>query len=174
MIKHTGGWLFYRTSSAVTWTSNALAWHTNNGDYQFWKATIPAVPARPFQYYLQVDFDSGARTTYSHFANNTEGFSTTTNSSNAQSSPYTFTVPKATATVTLSGTNQTYNGSARPVTAATTPSGLTTSITYNGNSPAPVNPNITACRRTTLQVYSMYLVNFWIRVSTIQITACIT
>ena len=139
LVNQTGGWLFFRTSSAVAWTSNALAWHTNNGDYQFWKATIPAVPARTFQYYLQLDFDSGARTTYSHFANNTEGFSTTTNLTTAQASPFSFTVAKSPASVTLSGTSQTYNGSARSVSVSTTPSGLTTSITYNGSSSAPTN-----------------------------------
>ncbi len=139
LVNQTGGWLFFRTSSAVAWTSNALAWHTNNGDYQFWKATIPAVPARTFQYYLQLDFDSGARTTYSYFTNNADGFATTTNQAAAQSSPYTFTVPKAAATLTLSGTNQTYNGSARPVSVSTTPSGLSNTVTYNGSSSPPTN-----------------------------------
>jgi hypothetical protein len=139
LVNQTGGWLFYRTSSAVAWTSNALSWHTNNGDYQFWKATIPSVPARTFQYYLQLDFESGARTTYSFYTNNPDGFATTTNLVTAQASPYTFTVAKASATITLSNLNPTYNGAARPVTAATTPSGLTTSITYNGASTAPTN-----------------------------------
>ena len=139
LVNQSGGWLFYRTSPAVAWTSNALVWHTNNGDYQFWKATIPSVPARTFQYYLQLDFESGARTTYSYYTNNPDGFATTTNLTTAQASPYSFAVAKASATITLSNLNPTYNGSARPVTAATTPSGLTTSITYNGNSPAPVN-----------------------------------
>jgi subtilisin family serine protease len=139
LVNQTGGWLFYRTSPAVAWTSNALAWHTNNGDYQFWKSTIPAVPARTFQYYLQLDFDSGARTTYSYFTNNAEGFATTTNQATAQSSPYTFTVPKATAAVTISGTSQTYNGSARSVSISTTPSGLSNTVTYNGSSSAPTN-----------------------------------
>ena len=57
----------------------------------------------------------------------------------AQSSPYTFTVAKASATVTFSNLTQTYNGSARPVAASTTPSGLSTSITYDGSSSAPTN-----------------------------------
>jgi subtilisin family serine protease len=139
LVNQSGGWLFYRTSSAVAWTSNALVWHTNNGDYQFWKATIPSVPARTFQYYLQLDFESGARTTYSFFTNNPDGFATTTNLVTAQASPYTFTVAKASATITMTDLSQTYNGSARPVTAATTPSGLTTSITYNGASTAPTH-----------------------------------
>ena len=139
LVNQTGGWLFYRTSSAVSWSSNALAWHTNNGDYQFWKGTLSNVPARTFEYYLQLDFDSGARTTYSHFTNNADGFATTTNQATAQASPYTFTVPKAAATVTLSGTSQTYNGFARSVSVTTTPSGLPTTLTYNGSSSAPTN-----------------------------------
>jgi len=139
LVNQTGGWLFYRTSSAVSWSSNALAWHTNNGDYQFWKGTLSNVPARTFEYYLQLDFDSGARTTYSYFTNNADGFATATNQATAQSSPYSFTVPKAAATLTLSGTNQTYNGSARPVSVSTTPSGLSNTVTYNGSSLAPTN-----------------------------------
>jgi subtilisin family serine protease len=139
LVNQSGGWLFYRTSPAVAWTSNALVWHTNNGDYQFWKATIPSVPARTFQYYLQLDFESGARTTYSYYTNNPDGFATTTNLVTAQASPYTFTVAKASATITLSNLNPTYNGSAHSITASTTPSGLTTLITYNGNSSGPTN-----------------------------------
>jgi hypothetical protein len=139
LVNQSGGWLFYRTSPAVAWTSNALVWHTNNGDYQFWKAPIPSVPARTFQYYLQLDFESGARTTYCFFTNNPDGFATTTNLVTAQASPYTFTVAKAFATITLSNLNPTYNGSARSITASTTPSGLTTLITYNGNSSGPTN-----------------------------------
>jgi hypothetical protein len=108
LVNQTGGWLFYRTSSAVAWTSNALSWHTNNGDYQFWKATIPSVPARTFQYYLQLDFESGARTTYSFYTNNPDGFATTTNLVTAQTSPYTFTVAKASATITMTDLSQTY------------------------------------------------------------------
>jgi hypothetical protein len=139
LVNQSGGWLFYRTSSAVAWTSNALVWHTNNGDYQFWKATIPSVPARTFQYYLQLDFESGARTTYSFFTNNPDGFATTTNLVTAQASPYTFTVAKASATITMTDLSPTYNGSAHSITASTTPSGLTTLITYNGNSSGPTN-----------------------------------
>jgi hypothetical protein len=139
LVNQTGGWLFYRTSSAVSWSSNALAWHTNNGDYQFWKGILSNVPARTFQYYLQLDFDSGARTTYSHFTNNADGFATTTNQATAQSSPYTFTVPKALATFTWGGLTQTYNGSARSVTVTTAPAGLPTTLTYNASSSAPTN-----------------------------------
>lgn len=42
-----------------------------------------------------------------------------------------------TATITLSNLNQTYNGTARPVTATTAPAGLPVLLTYNGSSTAP-------------------------------------
>jgi len=99
MANQAGGWLFYRTSGVVAWSSNALSFHANSGDYQFWKATVPGVSARTFEYYLQLDFESGARTTFSHYANNIEGFTATTNQTAAASSPYTFSVPKATPSI---------------------------------------------------------------------------
>ena len=40
--------------------------------------------------------------------------------------------------VSLSGVNQTYNGLAEPVSISTTPSGLSTTVTYNGSSSPPV------------------------------------
>jgi hypothetical protein len=139
LVNQTGGWLFFRTSPATAWSSNALAYHSNTNDYQFWKGFISNIPAGNYEYYLQLDFESGARTTYSYYTNNADGFATTTNLTTAQASPYSFAVAKASATVTLSGTNQTYNGSARTVTASTTPSGLAAFITYNGASTAPTN-----------------------------------
>ena len=51
----------------------------------------------------------------------------------------TLTIAKATATISLGELNQTYDGTARMVTHATTPSGLATSLTYNGNPSAPIN-----------------------------------
>jgi hypothetical protein len=49
------------------------------------------------------------------------------------------TVDRATSTVTLSGLTHTYDGSAKAATATTTPAGLSTSITYNGSTTAPIN-----------------------------------
>lgn len=47
------------------------------------------------------------------------------------------TIDKATASVTLGGLAQAYNGSPRSATAATNPSGLAVSFTYNGSATAP-------------------------------------
>lgn len=139
LVASTGGTLFYRTGTNGSWLSNSLSLSVTNGDYQYLSGTISNVPVGSLQYYLQFNFDSGARTTYSYYTNNSDGFATTTNPVTAQSSPYTFTVSKANATISITGTNQTYNGSARTVTISTTPSNLVTATTYNSNSSAPTN-----------------------------------
>jgi len=48
-------------------------------------------------------------------------------------------VNKATATVTLVGLSQTFNGQPRVVTTTTVPAGLNVGITYNGSATVPVN-----------------------------------
>jgi hypothetical protein len=48
-------------------------------------------------------------------------------------------VAKAAATVTLESLNQTYDGTARTVTATTIPTGLTVAFTYDGSANAPTN-----------------------------------
>lgn len=139
LVNQSGGWLFHRSTPSAAWSSNALSWHTNNGDYQFWKATISNAPAGTMEYFLQLDFDSGARTTYSYYADNADGFASGTNRTTAQSAPYSFAVAKAAATIALTGTNQTYDGSPRVVSATTAPPGLATVLTYDGGSSVPVN-----------------------------------
>lgn len=116
-----------------------MAWTANSGDYQFWSATLSSLSVSTFQYFLQLDFDSGARTTYVYSANNSDSFATGTDLAAAQSSPYTFTVSKAPASVVISGLNQTYNGSPRSVSITTTPSTLPATVTYNGNSTSPTD-----------------------------------
>ncbi len=64
----------------------------------------------------------------------------TINDTNYQgSSSSTFTINKAPASVTLGNLNQTYDGSAKSVSVTTTPSGLATSVTYDGSATAPTN-----------------------------------
>jgi hypothetical protein len=87
-----------------------------------------------------------------------------TNPNYTGSATNTLTVSPATATVTLGNLNQIYNGTARIVTATTTPSGLSVGITYNGSSTAPTNvgsyqvvgtvtnPNYTGSATNTLTV----------------------
>lgn len=47
-------------------------------------------------------------------------------------------IAKASATVGISGLAQTYDGSPKPVTTSTTPSGLAVTVTYNGSATVPV------------------------------------
>jgi hypothetical protein len=49
------------------------------------------------------------------------------------------TVNRATAAVTLANLIQTYDGGAKPVTVTTTPAGLATSVTYDGDPTAPAS-----------------------------------
>jgi len=51
----------------------------------------------------------------------------------------TFTVAKATASVTLTNLAQTYNGTPRVVSVLTVPAGLSVLLTYNGSTNAPIN-----------------------------------
>ena len=50
-----------------------------------------------------------------------------------------FSVTKAPASVSLQGLAQTYDGTARTVTATTDPTGLMVEVTYDGSAPAPIN-----------------------------------
>jgi len=51
----------------------------------------------------------------------------------------TLTVTKAGATVTLGSLSQTYDGTAKPATATTTPGGLAVGLTYNGSTTVPTS-----------------------------------
>jgi alpha-tubulin suppressor-like RCC1 family protein len=57
----------------------------------------------------------------------------------AASATNTFTVTKAVVTVTLSNTNQMYDGTAKSVTVTTVPAGQIVVVTYNGSAAAPTN-----------------------------------
>ena len=62
----------------------------------------------------------------------------TINDANYQgSATNTLVIGQATGSVTLGSLSQTYNGSAKPATATTTPSGLMVSFTYNGSATVP-------------------------------------
>ncbi|GEM_PF-1662350 len=50
-----------------------------------------------------------------------------------------FTITIATATINIANTNQTYDGTAKSVTTATTPTGLTVDVTYDGSTTVPTN-----------------------------------
>jgi subtilisin family serine protease len=84
----TGGHLFYRTSATTAWTSNALVFDSNSGDYQFWKAVVPGTATTNLvQYYLRLTFDSGvAPVCYLYGSDNQS--TVTTDESAAQAQPF--------------------------------------------------------------------------------------
>ena len=62
-----------------------------------------------------------------------------TNPNYQGSSSGTLVIDKATVTISVTGLSQTYDGSPKPVTATTTPSGLTLAVTYDTSPTAPTN-----------------------------------
>ncbi len=68
----TGGTLFYKALSAVTWSNVTLSFYTNGGpsaNNQYWQASFSTsgiATNDPIQYYFQVNFDgvNGLQTTY--------------------------------------------------------------------------------------------------------------
>ncbi len=63
-----------------------------------------------------------------------------TDANYAGSATGTLVIARASATIALANLTQAYDGTPKSVTTATTPTGLTTSITYDGNATAPVIP----------------------------------
>lgn len=84
----SGGTIFYRAGTNGAWSSNNLAFHSNNGDYQFWSNSVPgAATAGVVQYYLRLTFDSGvARTNYIYGNDNSSWV--TTDEAAAQAQPF--------------------------------------------------------------------------------------
>ena len=63
---------------------------------------------------------------------------TITDSNFTGSATGTLVIAKATATVSLGGLAQAYDGTAKSATASTSPAGLTVALTYNGSTTAPI------------------------------------
>jgi subtilisin family serine protease len=84
----TGGTLFYRPGTNGAWSSNSLAFYSNNGDYQFWSAQVPGTATDGIvQYYLKLTFDSGvAGTNYIYGKDNDS--TVTTDEAAAQAQPF--------------------------------------------------------------------------------------
>jgi len=88
---------------------------------------------------LSVTFTYGGSPTAPTNAGNYAVVGTINDTNYAGSGNGSLVVAKATASVTLSGLTPTYDGSPKPVTATTTPAGLTVNITYDGSPAAPTN-----------------------------------
>lgn len=78
------------------------------------------------------------------YAQMTAVYSGDANYNSSTSTNYTHTVNKATATIALGDLNQTYDGTPKAASAATTPAGLTVIITYTGSGGTVYGPSTTA------------------------------
>lgn len=91
-----GGQVIYRfvprVGSPGPWTPVALAWESDPGSNQFWKATLPTTSANPtdiIEYYIKTTFSGASpETTYIHGGDLKDNFSKTTSESAAQASPF--------------------------------------------------------------------------------------
>lgn len=103
-------------------------------------ALAPTATTTPAGLSVALSYTKGGAPVAAPIAVGTYDVTATINDSNYQGSTTgTLVIDKGTATVTLSGLNQTYNGSARSASATTTPAGLTVQFTYDGNAAAPTN-----------------------------------
>ena len=67
IANQTGGTLFYKGASQGVWQQEALGFHANEGDFQYWKAAFSTSSFganEVIQYYLYLTVDSGAENTF--------------------------------------------------------------------------------------------------------------
>ena len=129
------------TAVAVSATQIGLTWNavTTATGYRVKRSTTSGGPYTPVATgvaptsYTDTGLLNGTTYYYVVSAWNLAGEST--NSSPVGVTTKTYLV----GTVTLGNLRQTYDGTAKSVTATTTPSGLTVNITYNGSASAPTN-----------------------------------
>lgn len=89
-----GGWLFYKGATQGSWSSNALSFHSNSGQNQYWSVTFNTSAFgtnEVIQYFLYLTFNSGAENTYLYAPTGVgdRGGNTTNTFAAAAASPYT-------------------------------------------------------------------------------------
>lgn len=85
----TGGTLHYRAGTNGAWSTAALSFHQNNGDYQFWTATLPSNAVTGVaQYYIRMNFDSSGVTSPVFLHGADGGSSITATEATAQAAPF--------------------------------------------------------------------------------------
>jgi hypothetical protein len=85
----TGGTLYYRAGTDGAWSTSALSFHQDNGDYQFWKATLPSNAVTGVaQYYIRMNFNSPSVTSPVFLHGADGGSSITTTEATAQAAPF--------------------------------------------------------------------------------------
>ncbi|MFM2295680.1 MAG: hypothetical protein RLZZ350_2093 [Verrucomicrobiota bacterium] len=92
----TGGWLVFKGANAASWNSNALAFHLDSGQNQFWKASFSTAAFgtnEVIQYFLYLTFDgvNSVTNTYLYAPNGLgdRGGATTAVFATAVANPYT-------------------------------------------------------------------------------------
>jgi len=95
----TGGTLYYRTGTSGAWQSADLAFAANNGDNQFWDATVTMGSAGSvLQYYFKTTFSNKSTTyLYSLSGNSAQSLAET----DAQANPFSLTVGAAPLSMTV-------------------------------------------------------------------------
>ena len=91
----TGGALFYKGANDGAWQSAALAFHANEGDFQYWKASFSsgAFDANEvIQYYFQLTFDAGAENTFIYAGQGFGDLASQTTNSQAIAASNAFTI----------------------------------------------------------------------------------
>ena len=84
----TGGRLFYRSGTSGPWTEVNLDWDKDDGDFQFWKATVPGSATNGIvQYYLRLNFSSGV-VPVAYLYGTDHASTVTTDESTAQAQPF--------------------------------------------------------------------------------------
>jgi len=127
------------TASGTLTIGKAAATVTLAGLVQTYDGTPKLATASTTPAGLVVDLTYNGSTTAPANAGSYAVVGTVNDANYAGAASGSLVIAKAASTVTLGGLNQTYDGTAKPVTAVTTPAGLTVDLTYNGSAAAPTN-----------------------------------
>jgi len=134
-----GGVMGTVTNSAVLTVNKASAVLTLGNLNQTYTGSAATVTATTIPNGLTVNFTYNGLATAPTNSGSYTVIGTINNSNYQGSATNTLVIGKANGSITLSGLNKIYTGSAIVPTATTMPSGMTVNFTYNGSATAPTN-----------------------------------